>query len=50
MCGLLKGPLRDQWELHHTGNEGHRYVPLTHIPSGMLLASRLSCSLGLSLM
>ena len=18
MCGLLEGPLRDQWELHHT--------------------------------
>ena len=51
MCGLLEGPLRDQWELHHTVKVTG--TPATsHIPSGMLLASRLStwCSLGLSLM
>ena len=26
MCGLLEGPLRDQWELHHT-------VKLTDTPA-----------------
>ena len=45
VCGLSEGPLRDQWELHHT-------VQVTDTPAaypfGMLLASRLSvwCSFG----
>ena len=50
MCGLLEGPLRDLWYLHDTIKVTD--TPATNIPSGMLLASRLStwCSLGLSLM
>ena len=34
MCGLLEGPLRDQWELHHT-TPLRSQIPLPHIPSGM---------------
>ena len=50
VCGLLEGPLRDQWELHHT-------VKVTDTPGTYsfghvvgLGGSRHWCSLGLSLM